>query len=480
MMFPRFALAARHQDLADSLLSQLKDSTGRPPLFCPFEAVPARLTPGGGGVLILASASAADAEQIVPLVQEISLRQCPITTLIVESPSADRVRGLDILTPYIAGRFRWPQELPRLAAFVKRHAQPPAADVDEGEESPSAIIGRRLFNTTPSLVPLARTISLAASYDITALLTGETGTGKTFLARLIHECSPRRGGPFVVVPCGALANNLIESELFGHVKGAFTGADQAREGKFAAAGKGTLLLDEVDTLGWEQQARLLRVVETGEYEPIGSHETLRCAARLLVASNWDLEEAVRLDKFREDLWYRLNVLSIHLLPLRERLPDIRVLARALAARFTRKFRKGLFEITPGAMAALEDFPWPGNIRQLENVVQQAVLMSQGPQLLAEHMPEPVRQHSPRPLPPPEALPDWPQPEPFLVEPGRAANGSLEQTLAADECNRIRCALAENDYSRSRTALSLGVSRVTLYKKMKKYGLQSRSRLREQA
>src|SRR5206468_7734519 len=147
---------------------------------------------------------------------------------------------------------------------------------------------------------------------------------------------------------------------------------------FAAVGEGTLLLDEIDTLGLEQQATLLRVIETGEFEPVGSNETQRCHARLIVASNLDLEEAAARGRFRPDLYFRLNVMSFHLPPLRERVQDIAALARGMAARFNRKFQKDLFDISPEALAALESFPWPGNIRQLENAVQQAVLVSAGP------------------------------------------------------------------------------------------------------
>src|SRR5262249_18572848 len=157
--------------------------------------------------------------------------------------------------------------------------------------------------------------------------------------------------------------------------GAFTGADRDRAGKFAAAGAGTILLDEIDALGLEQQAGLLRVIETGEDEPVGSNETELCRARIVVASNRDLEEAVAGGLMRQDLYYRLNVISFHLPPLRERVEDIAPLVRGFAARFNTKFAKGLFDLHPEALAALEAFPWPGNIRQLENFVQQAVLLS---------------------------------------------------------------------------------------------------------
>src|SRR5262249_45438827 len=158
-----------------------------------------------------------------------------------------------------------------------------------------------------------------------------------------------------------LAANLVESEFFGHAKGAFTGADRPKVGKFEAAGNGTLLLDEIDALGLDQQSNLLRVIETGEYEPVGSNETQYCTARIIVASNWNLDEEVERGKFRRDLYYRLNVMSFHLPPLRERRQDIGPLVRGMAARFNQKFNKELFEISPEAMEALESFPWPGNI-----------------------------------------------------------------------------------------------------------------------
>src|SRR5207237_1533094 len=207
------------------------------------------------------------------------------------------------------------------------------------------------------------------------------------------------------------------------------------------------------TLPLEQQATLLRVIETGEFEPVGAVETQKCQARLIVASNIHLEEAVEDGTFRPDLYFRLNVMSFHLPPLRERIQDIAPLARGMAMRFNRKFNKSLFDIHPDAMAALEAFSWPGNLRQLENVIQHAVLVSAGPELLLEHLP-PAIQTAAVPV---GGLDENP-------------NESLHYQRDVTERNVIQRALMSNGYSRTRAADSLGISRVTLYKKMKKYGL----------
>jgi DNA-binding NtrC family response regulator len=319
-------------------------------------------------------------------------------------------------------------------------------------------LARRLGQQTPSLLPLAETLALAAAHDMTVLLVGETGTGKTHLAGLIHEHSARHGQRLLVVPCGALAPSLVESEFFGHARGAFTGADQAKVGKFEAAGGGTLLLDEVDALSLEQQAKLLRVIETGEFEPVGSNDTRRCAARIIAASNVELEAAVAEGKFRQDLYYRLSVLALHLPPLRERAGDIAPLARAVAARSSAKFGKELFAISPEALALLEALPWPGNIRQLENVVHQSVLLCPGPVLLPEHLPPLVREGG---------------------SPARGmgvaptTGGGLARAREQQECASILRALAEAGHCRSRAARALGVSRATLYNKIKRYNLPMR-------
>ena len=326
--------------------------------------------------------------------------------------------------------------------------------VGREDEAIRGVIERRLARQSPSLVPLVERLALAAANDVAVLLTGETGTGKTYLAQLLHECSPRKLHPFVTVPCGAQTASLFESAFFGHVKGAFTGADRIKAGKFEAAGRGTLLLDEIDTLGLEQQAALLRVIETGEYEPVGSNQTKTCQARIVVASNWDLEEAVGRGKFRQDLYYRINVLSFHLPPLRERVQDVAPLARGLVARFNTKFHKNLSGVSPAALATLEDFPWPGNIRQLENIVQQAVLVSDGPELQVEHLPQQVREYRPA----------------VATAAVSAGPASLSQCREQIERDVIQRVLANTGYTGAQVASALGISRVTLYKKIKKYGL----------
>jgi DNA-binding NtrC family response regulator len=449
----RLALVSDDPRLAGAIQAHLKKALGQAVFHCTLDAIHNHLGRDSEGLLLLAAAAPAEAERIYRLVQEIYLQKLPPIIMIVED---EALAGPDLesLEPYVARRLHWPTDAADLTTLIRERLGRVRDFVGPKDDSVQGVIAHKLLRQTPSLLALVERIALAAAHDVTVLLTGETGTGKTFLARLMHECSPRKAHPFLTVPCGAQPANLVESAFFGHIKGAFTGADRSKVGKFEAAGHGTILLDEIDTLGLEQQAGLLRVIETGEYEPVGSNETKTCNARIIVASNWDLEEAVGRGKFRQDLYYRLNVMSFHLPPLRERVQDIAPLVRGMTARFNTKFRKDLFDVSPRAMDALESYAWPGNIRQLENFIQQAVLVSSGSELLYDHLPQQVREYRPA----------------SAVESSPVRDDSLSHNREQVERNVIQQALAKHGYSRARAASALGISRVTLYKKMKKYGL----------
>jgi two-component system response regulator HydG len=329
---------------------------------------------------------------------------------------------------------------------------------------------------------MARTIDQIrriAPLETTILLGGETGTGKTHLANVIHRLSPRRDKPFLTINCGALAANLIESEMFGHVKGAFTGADSERTGKFAAVGRGTLFLDEIDALCPALQAKLLRVVEERAFEPVGSNKTLRLQARLIVASNRPLEVEVAATRFRADLYYRLNVVAFDLPPLRERKDVIPALAGSLLADASARNGLQVDRIAPTAMHALLAHSWPGNIRELRNVVERAAALAHGAFVTVEDLPDrfhpastPVisipAPFSTSPATSPDALrfASAPVPVPVLAAPRTTLAESKDQA----ELALISDALVRNGNNRLRAAAELGISRMTLYKKLHKYGL----------
>lgn len=465
MLRHRFVLIANDSQLAETVLQELQ-RYGSGPIkegLCPAASAWERLSWEEApqvlrfwqASLILGVSDASELVRARRIVQEVTLRRLAFVLVIVAGPDCfEEANSWSRLGVRV---LQWPRDLAGLTPALRVRMEHPrwveVAQYPDG--SLEQEIALRLAPFTPSLLPLVEKLALAARHDVTVLLTGETGTGKTFLAHLIHEFSPRRKERFLIVPCGALSPNLIESELFGHVKGAFTGADRSRQGKFAAAGHGTLLLDEIDALPLEQQANLLRVVETGEYEPVGSNETHKSQCRLIVTSNRNLREEVERGRFREDLYYRLNVMSFHLPPLRERPVDIEPLARNMAARFCARFHKELFDISQEALSILETYHWPGNVRELENALQHAVLVSRGPVLLPEDLPDSVRQHTK----------------------SQNTNGNHEATRDGLSYNRellertiILRALSQHGFSRTRAAHELGISRVTLYKKMKKYGL----------
>jgi DNA-binding NtrC family response regulator len=248
------------------------------------------------------------------------------------------------------------------------------------------MLTRTLYATMKDLMEQVHSL---APLDTTLMLAGETGTGKTRLARLIHELSPRRGHPFHVINCGALAVNLAESEMFGHTRGAFTGADRNRKGKFAEAGSGTLLLDDIDALPLTLQAKLLQAVEERVFAPVGSNQSLLVQARLIAASNRPLEEEIQAGRFRSDLYYRLSVVTLHLSPLREQTELIPHLAVDFLTMFARCGGRPIHRIAAPALRVLQSYRWPGNIRELRNVIERAVALCTGPEIGLDDLPESI-------------------------------------------------------------------------------------------
>ena len=305
-------------------------------------------------------------------------------------------------------------------------------------------------------------IQQVAPQDTTLLLGGETGTGKTRLARLIHELSGRSDQLFLNVNCAALSPTLVESDVFGHVRGAFTGADRNRVGKFTQVGRGTLLLDEIDSLPPALQSKLLRVVEERTFEPVGSNKTERLDARLIVASNRNLAEEVAAGRFRADLFYRLNVVGFYVPPLRERAKTILPMADRFIVEFATRSGRSVAGITDEARKALEAHDWPGNIRELRNAIERAVTLCRGTVIRLEDLPGDVSAGIRR-----GASADRPDP---VVD---CQGSTLADTKGRAEAMRISEALQKHNNNRLRAAAELGVSRMTLYKKLDRYNLRQK-------
>jgi DNA-binding NtrC family response regulator len=407
--------------------------------------------------LVLAHLSPGGDAGVTRLLWAVAAARRPCATLVL-SDSYDERQAHALLRAGAADYLVVPAELPKLTHLLDsltRRLRPPAGGATPAG-GPNPLAGL----VPQGLEGLMEQVVRVAPQDTTLLLTGETGTGKTRLARLVHDLSPHRQEPFLIVDCGALSPSLVESELFGHAKGAFTGAQRDRAGKLAAAGAGTLLLDEVNSLPLPLQAKLLRAVDERVFEPVGADRSLPMRARLVAASNAPLEGEVAAGRFRADLYYRLNVVGFHLPPLRERRGSVAALARQFLAEYAGRNRPDVTCFSAPALRALEGYDWPGNVRELRNVVERAVALCPGPQVGPGDLPEPIRDGR-----------VGPQRDRALTgnAPGVAPN-TLHRTREMAERQRITEALRKHRNNRLRAAMELGISRQGLYKKLQKHGL----------
>lgn len=333
-----------------------------------------------------------------------------------------------------------------------------------------------MIGRSPSVREVYQLTRQVAPSTATVLLTGETGTGKELIARAIHQLGPRASGPFIRVNCGALSESLLESELFGHVRGAFTGAHENRTGRFEAAHGGTIFLDEINSVSFQLQVKLLRVLQEQEFERVGDTRTIRVDCRVVAATNRDLLSLVEENDFREDLYYRLNVVPVYLPPLRERREDIRELVEHFLEEYAERNKKPALKLTAEALTHLENYDWPGNVRELQNYVERAVVLATGQEFTEELLPGHVRGLAP-------------------VRVGRQPGNDLG-SLCSDLVSRSLSRHRENLYSnvvslvekelisqvlkvsqgvQIRTAAKLGINRNTLHKKIEEYGLESEAR-----
>jgi transcriptional regulator with PAS, ATPase and Fis domain len=316
---------------------------------------------------------------------------------------------------------------------------------------------------------------LVAKSNASVLLLGDTGTGKELIAKAVHQISPRGSGPFVRVNCGALSESLLESELFGHVRGSFTGAIDNRTGRFEAAHTGTVFLDEINSTTPKLQVKLLRVLQEREFERVGDTQTIRVDTRVIAASNRDLMDEVEAERFREDLYYRLNVVAIHLPPLRERREDIPELVGHFLNYYNEKNDRYVVHIEHKALAALQDYHWPGNVRELQNFIERAVVMAQGDELTLDLLPD-LNAGNKRPRSSRFREPDLESLTSELVQLGLASSGPTEDNLHAKIVNRVERELIAQmlvncDNVQIKAAAKLGINRNTLHKKLKEYGLE---------
>jgi DNA-binding NtrC family response regulator len=331
-----------------------------------------------------------------------------------------------------------PFELDRILETVKRAES--VRDETDGEFEDDEMPPTELIGTSAAMVDIYKTVSRVAPTDATVLIEGETGTGKEMVAHMIHRFSQRASMPFVPVDCGAIAPSLLESELFGAMRGAFTGADRDRIGVFESATQGTVLLDEIGDIDLNFQLKLLRFMQEREVRPVGASRARRVDVRVLAATNRDIQKMVDEGRFREDLWFRLNVVRVRIPPLRERRADVPLLARYFLKRYNERYNRDV-KLTDSGAKTLQDQLWPGNVRQLQHVIERLTILAPDARIDAEAVLDGIREMEPR--------------------------ENAGETLADTEAEQIRRVLAATGGNKSKAAQILGIERKTLYRKLER-------------
>lgn len=419
-------------------------------------------------LLVIGVEQTRDGDMVTRLIESAAAKQIPVIVF-AKSPTGNQV--LDWLRLGSAAVELWPCKSSRLAflvdsLLVTRRMNRPASAVKADTPIDDTIV--------LASKPMQRVIdqvNRVAPLDVNVLLGGETGVGKTRLAKQLHERSTRNDAPFFVVNCGALPENLLESELFGHKRGAFTGAETNRKGRFEEVGNGTLFLDEVDSIPIASQCKLLRAIENRVFEPLGSNKSIAFRGRIVAASNSQLEGLIAEGKFRADLFYRLGVVDLFIPPLRERREDILQIAEV--ALKTHAARNGLSvrSISPEVSEMLEAYSWPGNVRQLRNVIESSASLCRGEQIELTDLSERWLADARKSVKGTDSIPA-PKHLKAAHEVSRLESQqySLAESRAMLEANRIQSVLRDVGNNRTKAAIQLGISRTMLYKKIAKYGL----------
>jgi two-component system response regulator HydG len=400
------------------------------------------------------------------LLKKIKERPLPQPKVIVITAHGSERHAVEAIRTGAFDYFKKPFELDEMMAVVRRATESVHLNAEVERLSGELNLSRSLIFQSQEMSKLAVLVQRIAPRDVTVLLTGESGTGKERVAEALVQASGRANKPFLRFNCAALTAELAEAELFGHTKGAFTGAIKARPGLFREADGGTLMLDEIGELPAAVQAKLLRVLQEGEVRPVGEDHPVKVDVRIIAATHRDLMQMSVEGKFREDLYYRLKVVHLRIPPLRERLDDVPMLARHFLAEFSRRFGVGPYKLTPSLLERLNSYAWPGNVRELENALESVVALSQGNELdltlLPSSAPEPKSAASSSAAAPIAASP--------AAATGEGPHADLKARMDAYERGIIVAALEEARGNRSQASRNLGINRATLHGKLRKYGL----------